>query len=297
MSGGPSQAEVPNYSPVVCFAAHKISWEVSFREIAMTQTVLITGAAGNLGSKLRRHLEGRYELQLLDLDPRGDDAILRTDLGQWDDGWVNRFQGADAVVHLAADPMAHQTWPNLVGPNVDAVVHVFQAAVREGVRRVVYASSNHVMGGYHDDPQPARLTTDLAPRPGARYVVDGTTRDSSAYGAAKLFGERLGKCYADVHGLTVLAVRIGWVRPGDNRARDIPTERGDWFRLMWLSNRDYCQLMERCVVAAPVPRFAVVNGMSANTGMRWDLEHTRRVVGYEPQDDVTRPTESPAGPG
>ena len=86
----------------------------------------------------------------------------------------------------------------------------------------------------------------------------------------------------------MIAVRIGWVKAGVNRPQDIPPERGPWFRLMWLSNRDYCQLMERCIVAEPVPPFVVLNGMSANTGMRWDIEFTRRTVGYEPRDDVTR---------
>jgi uronate dehydrogenase len=256
----------------------------------MTQakTVLVTGASGNLGSKLRRHLQGRYALRLLDIDPRGDPDVVQADLGQWDRRWVEQFQGVDAVVHLAADPAAHQTWPKLIGPNLDAVVHVFQASVRAGVRRVVFASSNHVMGGYKDDPEPARLTTDLPPRPGTRYVVEGQQRDSTPYAAAKLFGERQGKCQAEAHGLSVIAVRIGWVRPGENRPQDIPAERGPWFRLMWLSNRDFCQLMERCVLADASLRFAVVNGMSANTGMRWDIESTRRLVGYEPQDDVTR---------
>jgi hypothetical protein len=83
-------------------------------------------------------------------------------------------------------------------------------------------------------------------------------------------------------------VRIGWVRPGENRAADIAPERGPWFRLMWLSNRDFCQLMERCLLAELPTRFAVVNGMSANTGMRWDIESTRRLLGYEPRDDVNR---------
>src|SRR5262245_62890693 len=122
------------------------------------KTVLITGAAGNLGAKLRRDLEGRYDLRLLDLDPRGDAGIVRADLSRWESTWVERCRGADAVVHLAADPTAHQTWPKLVGPNVDAVVNVFLAAVQGGVRRVVYASSNHVLGGYLDDPEAGRLT-------------------------------------------------------------------------------------------------------------------------------------------
>ena len=157
-----------------------------------------------------------------------------------------------------------------------------------GVRRLVYASSNHVMGGYKDDPEPALLTTDLPPRPGARYVVNGEERDSTAYGAAKVFGERLGKVYAETRGLSVIAVRIGWVRPGDNRAEDVPPERGDWFRLMWLSDRDYCQLMELCITAHLPSNFEVFNGMSANTGMRWDLSETKRLLGYQPWDDVTR---------
>jgi nucleoside-diphosphate-sugar epimerase len=257
------------------------------------QTILITGAAGNLGGKLRHHLQGRFELRLLDKDPRGDSAFFPADLAEWDQRWIDQFQGADVVVHLAADPTAHQTWPNLIGPNIDATIHVFQAAAQHQVRRLVFASSNHVMGGYKDDPQPARLTTDLPPRPGAHYEVDGQRRDSTPYATTKLFGERLGQCYAEEHGLSVLSVRLGWVKPGENRARDIPAARGSWFKLMWLSNRDYCQLMDRCITADPGLAFAVLNGMSANTGMRWDIDATRRLIGYEPQDDASR-DETPA---
>ena len=254
-----------------------------------TPTILITGAAGNLGAKLRRHWQGRYPLRLLDRDPRGEQDVLAADLSRWDSQWVDQFRGVEVVVHLAADPTAQQTWPNVIAPNIDALIHVFQASVRGGVKRILYASSNHVMGGYKDDIEDVRITTELPPRPGTHYEVDGEARDSTAYAAAKLFGERLGRCYADAHGLSVLALRIGWVRPGDNLACDVPAARGDWFRLMWLSNRDYCQLMEKCITADEAVRFAVVNGMSANTGMRWDIEPTRRLLGYAPQDDVTRP--------
>jgi uronate dehydrogenase len=191
-------------------------------------------------------------------------------------------------VHLAADPTAHQVWEKLVGPNVDAVVNIYEAAASSGVRRVVFASSNHVMGGYQDIADPFRITTDLPPRPGARYVVGGEKRDSTAYGSAKLFGERVGKCFAETHGIETVAVRIGWVRAGENRARDIPAERGEWFRLMWLSNGDFCRLMERAVAARIPERYVVCNGMSANTGMRWDIDATRRILGYEAQDDVAR---------
>lgn len=252
-------------------------------------TVLITGAAGNLGGKLRRHVEGRYPLRLIDRVASGDESIHSADLAVWDMGWTELFQGVDVVVHLAADPTAQQGWPNLIGPNVDAVINVYQAAVSAGVRRVVYASSNHVLGGYKDLAEPWSLTTTLPPLPGARYVVRGEKRDSSAYGSAKLFGERLGQHLAVTHGLSVIALRIGWVQAGANRIRDISADREDWFRLMWLSNRDYLQLMEKCILADPALGFVILNGMSANRGMRWDIEETRRVVSYQPQDDVTRP--------
>lgn len=251
-----------------------------------SKTVVITGAAGNLGNKLRRHLEGRYDLRLVDIKSNGDPDIIEADLANWDETWVDQFRGVDAVVHLAADPKANQSWPNVIGPNIDAVFNVFGAAVRGGVKRLVYASSNHAMGGYKDIPQPRTLTTDIPQRPGTHYRVDGETRNSVAYGSAKMMGERLGKCYADIHGLSTIAVRIGWVRHGHNLAANVPKER-DWFRLMWLSNRDFCNLFECCIEADPAIGFAVVNGMSNNSGMRWDIEHSRQLVGYEPQDDVT----------
>jgi nucleoside-diphosphate-sugar epimerase len=250
-------------------------------------TILIAGAAGNLGAKLRRHWQGCYPLRLLDREPRGDEAIVAADLSQWESRWIDQFHGVETVVQLAADPTAQQTWPNVIGPNVDALINVFQASARTGVKRLLYASSNHLKGGYKDDPKTPELTTELPPRPGTHYVVDGEARDSTPYASAKLFGERLGRCFADAHELSVLAIRFGWVRPDENRARDIPAEREDWFRRMWLSNRDYCHLMD-CCLHAPIPRFAIVNGMSANTGMAWDLQSTRHLVGYQPLDDVTR---------
>jgi uronate dehydrogenase len=248
--------------------------------------VLITGATGNLGGKLRRHLEGRWPLRLLDCEARGDPAVIAADLTQWGE-WTEQFRGVDTVFHFAANAIAQQSWPDVIAPNIDAMLNVFHAAVREGVRRIVYASSNHVMGGYKER-EPLRITTDLPPLPGTRYVVDGEERDSTPYGAAKLFGERLGKALTDAHGVSFIAVRLGWVRPGDNLAGEIPESREDWFRLMWLSNRDFGQLMERCLVADVRERFVIVHGMSANTGMRWDLESTRGMIGYEAGDDVRR---------
>ncbi len=256
--------------------------------MSTTKTVLITGAAGNIGNKLRQHLQGRYNLRLLDIDPRGDNEIKQADMSEWNESWSKHFQDVDTVVHMAANPTAHQSWASVVGSNIDAVVNLLSAAAKGGVKRVIYASSNHAMGGYKDVPTPNKITTDIPPLPGTHYVNNEQSYDSTPYGSAKLMGERMGKCFSDAHGFSFIAVRIGWVQRGENRLNDLPPDRESWFHLMWLSNPDLCQLMERCINADPAIKFAVINGMSNNTGMRWDIEHARELIGYEPIDDSTR---------
>lgn len=251
--------------------------------------VLITGAAGNLGGKLAQHLRERYELHLLDQRAEPAQGVLAADLSHWDQAWVQQFEGVDAVVHLAANPNPTPPWADLLASNLDTVVNVFNAAAQAGVRRVVFASSNHAMGAYKDITEPHTITVDAPPRPGSRWEQDDKIRDSTPYGALKLVGERVGKCFAAAYPMSVVNVRIGWVMHGENGAGAIGEGAGDWARLMWLSNRDYCQLMERAIETDLAAGSTVtVNGMSNNTGMRWDLSTARDVLGYAPQDDVTR---------
>jgi len=125
---------------------------------------------------------------------------------------------------------------------VDAMLNVYEAAAMHGVRRFIFASSNHVMGGYQDGP-PVPITERLPPKPGLRYTADGAERFSGAYAAKKLFGERVGRLYALARGMEVIAARIGWVWRGINEPEHLPTERGEWFRNMWLSDRDFLHLM------------------------------------------------------
>ena len=104
----------------------------------MNRTVLITGAAGNIGTKLRAHFSGLgWTVRAVDLDPRGDGTIAAADLAQWDDDWARLFSGVDAIVHLAGDPSPRASWASVQRLNIDLTANVYEAASRHAVRRVI----------------------------------------------------------------------------------------------------------------------------------------------------------------
>jgi len=252
--------------------------------------LLITGATGNIGKKLRAHLGDRYALKLLDINGDDDPAVTVIDLSQWDERIVEQFTGVDCVVHLAADPDETKSWKELTAPNLDALNNVFVAAIKARVPRVVFASSNHVMGGYKGEKGSGRwLTTKLDPRPGTHLeTLDPDRYDSTAYGAMKLFGERLGLCYSHSTGGVCIAIRLGWVyRLGQNQPEDLPPGADIWFKRMWLSTGDLCQLMEQSItVQMPGKSFVLLNGMSDNEEMVWDIEETKTQLRYNPKDSL-----------
>ncbi len=111
--------------------------------------VLITGACGIIGRKLRTAWEDVYDLILLDANPGKDDGeVYRADLSVFDEDWITHFHGVDTVVHLAANSNELSSLDELIQPNLDAMANVFNAAALAGVDRIVFASSNHVMGDY-----------------------------------------------------------------------------------------------------------------------------------------------------
>ena len=236
------------------------------------RTVLITGACGNIGRKLRAAWQDLYDLVLIDVAAEPDDPdVIPADLAELDDEWIGYFHGVDTVIHLAANPDELASWDELERPNLDAPANVFHASALAGVERLVFASSNHAMGGYRDLGD-MLISVDLPPRP------DGP------YGATKLLGERLGRSLALAFDLSFVALRLGWVQEGANRPDTLPDE---WARTMWLSNDDLVRLFE-CAVEADLGErtSVVVNGMSNNRGSRWDLGGAAELLGFLPEDDA-----------
>lgn len=236
------------------------------------RVVLITGASGNIGRKLRAAWSDAYDLVLIDRQADPDDrAVIVADLSVLDESWLTHFHGVDTVVHLAANPNDSASWEDLEQPNLDALANVFHASALAGVERLIFASSNHAMGGYREfEDMP--ITVDLPPKP------DGP------YGATKLMGERLGRSLSHAFDITFIALRLGWNQAGANLPETLPD---DWSRGLWLSNADLVRLFDAAVEAELDDRlFVVVNGMSGNRGTRWDLAATAELLEYCPEDDA-----------
>lgn len=230
--------------------------------------IVITGGAGRIGTALRPLLRSAYRLRLVDIhqpsEAVGDDEEFSladvTDLAAAE----RVMTGASAVVHLAANASTAGSWADVRGTNIEATYNVFEAARRQGATRVVFATTNHVMGFYNlEGSWP--IPTNAAIRP------------DSLYGVSKAFGEALARYYADAFGMSMHCIRIGWFTTQTPSIRNLLG--------LWISARDLAQLIGLCLES---PRqFGIYNGESNNRQQNhWDLQTARDELGYAPQDDV-----------
>jgi nucleoside-diphosphate-sugar epimerase len=190
-------------------------------------------------------------------------------------------EGIDVIVHMAADPNGNAPWENVLNSNIIGAYHLFEASRLAGVRRVIFASTNMVVFGYlASEPYKsslARVLDNISPQDFPPVQHNQPTRPTTYYACSKVFGEALAHMYAHVHGMSCICLRIGWVTSDDQ----LPESRA---RMLWCSQRDIVQLVERCINAPDSLRFDVFFGQSANCYNLVDIQHARDVLGYEPQD-------------
>ena len=249
--------------------------------------ILVTGAEGVIGTAVREHLEGRYELTSLTLTEQEFPSHV-ADISDLD-AIRPAFEGVDAVVHLAASAELETPWDDVLRNNIVGTYNVFEAARLAGVSRVVFASSNHVVGMFELDGAPALYDPD----DDRSYDHTAEIRPDSLYGVSKAYGEALGRMYMERHGLRVFCLRIGAVRAHDdptsptaNPLIDLDAEgRRNRLRAVWLSRRDCAELIASCLDVEDVS-WAVVYGVSANSRRFWDLTHGRELLGWEPRDSA-----------
>lgn len=227
--------------------------------------LLLTGAAGNLGQVLRPRLKAHAEvLRVSDIAPPaaagpGEEAIA-CDLAA--PAAVSRLvQDVDAIVHLGGVSV-ERPFDEILPANIQGIYNLYEAARIHGVRRVVFASSNHVIGFYEQGKQ---LDADVPLRP------DGY------YGLSKAYGEHLSRFYFDRYGIETVCLRIGSSFPEPKDRRMMVT---------WLSYDDLTDLVTRSLFTPDVGHL-IVYGASANRD-RWWNDDAARILGFVPQDSSER---------
>jgi uronate dehydrogenase len=235
--------------------------------LAGVPTILITGAAGAIGTMLRPRLArpGRT-LRLLDTAPLpagpagpGEESVTASvaDL----DAMIAACTGVDAVIHLAAIS-GEAAWERILAVNIEGTYAAFEASRRAGVPRVVYASSNHAAG--------------FTPRSGFPVPDYAFPVPDTYYGVSKAAGEALAALYHHRYGMDTICLRILTCAERPQNARSLST---------WLSPGDAGRLFEACLTV-PDPGFRVAFGVSANTRGGWVSLAEARALGYEPRDDA-----------
>ncbi|UUX50163.1 NAD(P)-dependent oxidoreductase [Nisaea acidiphila] len=223
--------------------------------------VLLTGAAGGIGRRMRKALANVYPVlrvsDVVDIGPAADgEEVMIADLT--DPADLKRLvDGVDGIIHLGGLSVENE-WSDILKVNIDGTYRLYEEAYEAGVRRIVFASSNHAVGFY---PRGQILDGTERPRPDCRY------------GLSKVFGEALSQYFADNYGLGILSIRIGWCF----EKSDTPRTLGSW-----VSIGDLTQLC-RLGLEMPGLHHEIVFGVSDNSRTWWDNRTARR-LGYAPQD-------------
>ena len=269
------------------------SWAARMQEDYLVK-VLITGVYGLIAWAAYKRLSSRDDLDVSGLARRRtpservavdesiglpEDRFHLADLTDYDKVRA-AVEGQEVVVQMAADPRPSAPWEAILNSNVIGAYHVFEACRDAGVRRIVYASSIMTNWGYWDD-EPYRAiregrTDDI---PDALPIIThlDPPRPTEPYSASKVWGEALARTYSDVHGLSCLCLRIGWVNAEDEPFKPEVAP-------VWCSQRDIVQLIEKCVDAPEDLRFDILYGISNNPYCWADVARGKEVVGYVPLD-------------
>ncbi len=240
----------------------------------MKRKILITGAAGRIGSFLTNQWKERYDLYLTDVrTPQETFGFPFTEVNIADYAALAALcQGMDTVVHLGADPSMEASWESLLPNNVIGTYNAFEAARQAGCRRVVYASSVNAVFGY---PREVQVDVNMPVYP------------INLYGATKCWGEALGRYYSHTHGLSAICLRFGAVsqRPENPHFANRYDLKHEYIDII-ITMEDLTQLVTKSVEAPDDLDFAVYQGVSNNRWKRLDITNAREEIGYVPEDDA-----------
>lgn len=236
--------------------------------------VLITGATGQIGLLLSERLKDDYEIVQHGRTPKNEEqekVLRKADVADYEQV-LPLMEGVDTVVHLSGASAPEAEWDSVLQANIIGMRNVLEAAREAGVRRFVFASSNHAMGMYDR----------LSEWPVYPHTLP---RGDSLYGVSKIFGEALGRYYHDEYGMEFISLRIGW------SVADPFEKDEELLRAMWLSPDDTEQIVRRAIEADV--KFGLYYAVSDNPNRRWDMTNTTLELGYRPKDRWTDHTDEP----
>ena len=245
----------------------------------MATKVLITGMSGLIGGLARQQLEGKYDLTGLNRSAVPGVKCVQADLSDLD-AIRPAFEGQDVVVHLAAKAGGNFSWQEFQDTNIAGTYNVFEAALQTGVQRVIFASSGAATSGWeNEEPYKAIVEGryEAAPETWPALSHETLPRPSGIYGATKVWGEALGRHYADSTDLSVISLRIGRVNEANK-----PANSRDFS--VWCSHRDIAAMIEACVAAPAVVKHDIFYVISNNRWGYRDMSHAKDVLGFVAQD-------------
>lgn len=232
----------------------------------MKRKLLLTGAAGTIGKVIYKELQkdNRYDIVGTDIEADEKQGIVQLNIV--DEAQLRKLtQGVDTVLHFAWIKDDGDFLGKVLAGNVSGAYKLFEAAVQNGVRRIIFASSNHATGFY---------------KTYEKIDPDDPYRPDSFYGLSKCYIELLGRLYSDQGKISSVNIRIGNF-PGDDRPH---SERAGH---IWISERDMLQLIICCIEADDELKYLNLYGTSANRDNYYNIDYLEELIGYKPQDDAT----------
>jgi nucleoside-diphosphate-sugar epimerase len=240
----------------------------------MTPKLLITGSQGLIGKILWQNLASEFDLYGADTCLTvSADRLFRVDISNFEQvqAAFEQIRPLEYVVHLAADPRPDGDWQSILMNNIVGTRNVYEMAKQSGVKRVVFASSNHVTGAYEGFPPSLHMQSNPS-----LIKPQDPIRPDGYYGVSKATGEALARMYYELYGLESICLRIGYVLRDDNPFGNAHNQS------TWLSHRDLVQLVKKSLLADV--KFAIYYGVSNNQKNFWDISNAAEEIGYQAED-------------
>ncbi len=238
--------------------------------------LLITGSKGKIGKILMDALADSFEVDGVDILATSGERTFRADLADYEQisRVLSMLSPITCIVHLAADPRVSAGWDSVLKNNIIGTKNLYEAAKEYEVKKVVFASSNHVTGAYEGIPP--SLHEQDNPR---LITINDPIRPDSDYGTSKAFGEAVARQYYELYGVQSVCLRIGSFLADDN-----PT-RNERVRRTWISHRDLIQLVTKSILSEV--EFGIYYGVSNNKGRFWDISNAGEEIDYYPEDNAS----------